>query len=151
MNKRELRNQQKGSLKHLKRSASEDKALLKMMTSSEAEVHQKQVHQKQPHQKLKITRSCSLSEDARLKVSKDVQWIRSRLSIAEDWKCVATVILKGFEGIGCLSSKSVDKVQLYEVYNHYLHYYAVSLLQDKKTALKYSSACNDVPSQWEWI
>jgi hypothetical protein len=57
-NKRELRNQQSGSLKRLKRnapedkSAPEDKVLLKMMTSSEAEVHQKQVHQKQ-----KITRS----------------------------------------------------------------------------------------------
>jgi hypothetical protein len=53
----------------------------------------------------------------------------------EDWEYKATVILKGFEGIGCLSSKSVDKVQLYEVYNHYLHYSALSLIQDKKTAL----------------
>jgi hypothetical protein len=68
-------------------------------------------------------------------------------SIAEDLDCEATVILKGFEGIGYLSSKSVDKVQLYEVYNHYLHYSAVSLLQNKKTALEYSSACNNVPSQ----
>jgi hypothetical protein len=48
------------SLKRLKKSAHEvksapeDKVLLKMMTSSEAEVHQKQVTQKQPHQKLKI-------------------------------------------------------------------------------------------------
>jgi hypothetical protein len=43
--------------------------------------------------------------------------------------------------------KALTKVQLYEVYNHYLHYSALSLLQDKKN----SSACNDVPSQWEWI
>jgi hypothetical protein len=28
---------------------------------------------------------------------------------AEDWECEATVILNGFEGIGCLSTKSVDK------------------------------------------
>jgi hypothetical protein len=49
-------------------------------------------------------------------------------SNAEDWKYIATVFLRRFEGIGCLSSKSVDKVQLYEVYNHYLHYSAVSLL-----------------------
>jgi uncharacterized protein YktA (UPF0223 family) len=64
-----------------------------------------------------------------------------------DLNCEATVVLNGFEGIGCLYSKSVDKVQLYEVYNHYLHYSVLSLLQDKKN----SSACNDVPSQWEWI
>jgi hypothetical protein len=74
------------------------------------------------HQKLKITRSWSSSGDARLKASRDVQWIQTRLSIAEDWKCKVTIILKGFKGIGCKSSKSVDKVQLYEVYNHYLHY-----------------------------
>jgi hypothetical protein len=68
-------------------------------------------------------------------------------SNVEDWEYKATVILRRFEGIGCLSSKSVDKVQLYEVYNHYLHYSAVSLLQDKKTALEYNSSCNNVPSQ----
>jgi hypothetical protein len=68
-------------------------------------------------------------------------------SNAEGLECDATVILRRFEGFGYLSSKSVDKVQLYEVYNHYLHYSAVSILQDKKTALKYSSACNYVPSQ----
>jgi hypothetical protein len=72
-------------------------------------------------------------------------------SNAEDWEYIATVILRRIEGIRCLSSKSVDIVQLYEVYNHYFHYSVVSLLQGKKTTLKYSSACNNVPSQWEWV
>jgi hypothetical protein len=72
-------------------------------------------------------------------------------SNAKDWEYKATIILMRFEGIRGLSSNSVDKVQLYEVYNHYLHYSAVSTLQDKKTAPEYSSACNNVPSQWEWI
>jgi hypothetical protein len=77
MNKRELRNQQKGSLKHLKRSAPE------VMTSSKE----------------------SSSGDGRHKASRVVQWILTRLSIAEDWKFKATVILKGSEGIGCLFFK----------------------------------------------
>jgi len=46
MDKREQRNQQKENLKRLKRSAPE------VMTSSEAEVHQKLLHQKLLHQKL---------------------------------------------------------------------------------------------------
>jgi hypothetical protein len=72
MNK-ELRNQQKGSLKRLKRNAPEVQKCSRrqsdpeVVTSSEAEVHQKQ-----PHQKLKITRSCSSSEVARLNASKAV-------------------------------------------------------------------------------
>ena len=63
--------------------------------------HQKQVHQKHLIRS-NITRSWSSSEDARLKASRAVQWILTHLSIAEDWKCKATVILRGFEGIGCL-------------------------------------------------
>jgi len=68
-NKREQKNQQKGSLKRLKRTAPEVKVLLKsstpeVMTSSEVS-----------HQKLKITKSWSSSEDKRLKASKVVQWI----------------------------------------------------------------------------
>jgi len=63
-NKREQKNQQKGSLKGLKRTSSEIKVLLKWWR-----------HQKQFHQKLKITRSWSSSEDERLKASKAVQWI----------------------------------------------------------------------------
>jgi len=63
---------QKGSLKRLKRTAPEVKVLLKssapeVMTSSEASSSEAS------HQKLKITRSCSSSEDARLKASKVVQ------------------------------------------------------------------------------
>jgi uncharacterized protein YktA (UPF0223 family) len=90
------------------------------------------------HQKLNITRSCSSSGDAKLKASRAVQWIQNHLSIAEDWKCKATVILNGFESIGCLSSKSVDKVQLYEVYNHYLHYsvFVSATRQEKQLCLQ---------------
>ena len=67
-------------------------------------------------------------------------------SNAEDWEYKATVILKGFEGIGCLSSKSIDKVQLYEVYNHYLHYSVfVSATRQEK------QLCLQLPSQLEWI
>jgi len=40
------------------------------MTSSEASSSEAE-----DHQKLKITRSCNSSEDARLKASKAVQWI----------------------------------------------------------------------------
>jgi len=48
-NKREQRNQQKGSLKHLKKSAPE------VMTSSKASSSEAS-HQKQDHQKLKFIR-----------------------------------------------------------------------------------------------
>jgi hypothetical protein len=51
MNKRELRNQQKGSLKRLKRSAPEVKSAPEVMTSSEASSSE------ESHQKLKFTRS----------------------------------------------------------------------------------------------
>jgi len=68
-NKREQRYQQKGSLKRLKRTAPEVKSAPKMMTSSEASSSEAS------HQKLKITRSCSSSEDARLKASKVVHYI----------------------------------------------------------------------------
>jgi hypothetical protein len=109
-----------------------------MMSSSEASSSEA-VHQKQPHQKLKI-------QDLILQ-----KMFNGFKSNAEDWEYKATFIWRIFEGIGCISSKSVDNVQLYEVYNHLLHYSTVSPLQDKKTALEYSSAGNNVPSQWEWI
>ena len=55
-NKREQMNQQKGSLKRLKRTAPEVKSAPEVMTSSEAS-SSKAPHQKQDHQKLKIMRS----------------------------------------------------------------------------------------------
>jgi len=54
------------------------------------------------HQKLNITRSCSTLEDTRLKASKVVQWISSRLSIAEYQKSEAMANSNELEGIGCL-------------------------------------------------
>jgi len=45
-NKRDQRNQQKGSLKHLKRTASEVKSAPKVMTSSEASSSEAEDHQK---------------------------------------------------------------------------------------------------------
>jgi len=62
-----------------------------VMTSSEAS-----------HQKLNITRSCSSSEDAKLKALKVVQWIQSRLSIAEDQKSETMANSNEFKGIRCL-------------------------------------------------
>jgi len=52
MNKREQRNQQKGSIKHLKRSAPEDRSTPGVMTSSEAASSKATFHQK-----LKFVRS----------------------------------------------------------------------------------------------
>jgi len=43
--------------------------------------------------------------------------------------------------------ESVDKGQLYEVYNHYLHYSILYLQQDMKN----SFACTSVPPDLEWI
>jgi len=59
------------------------------MTSSEASSSEAE-----NHQKLKFIRRCKL-------VSKVVQWIHYRLSIAKEWKRRATANSKGFKGIGC--------------------------------------------------
>jgi len=43
--------------------------------------------------------------------------------IVEDWKSEATVNLwKNLKALDGCSLKSVDKGQLYELYNHFLHY-----------------------------
>jgi len=55
-NKREQKNQEKGSLKHLKKSAHEVQSASEVMTSSEASSSEAP-HQKQDHQKLKFIRS----------------------------------------------------------------------------------------------
>jgi hypothetical protein len=67
-----------------------------------------------------------------LKLQKMFNGFKSK---AEDLECEEIVILKGFGGIGCLSSKSVDMVQLYEAYNHYLHYLQCPCYKTIKTAL----------------
>jgi hypothetical protein len=69
-----------------------------MMMSSEAEVHQKHVHQKRLHQKLKI-------QDLILQ-----KLFNGLESNAEGLECEATVMLRRFKGIGCLSSNSIDSL-----------------------------------------
>ena len=45
------------------------------------------------------------------------------------------------------SIKSVEKGQMYELYNHFLHYFGRALQQDKDN----NYACRNVPSYKEWI
>jgi len=57
------------------------------------------------------------------------------------------LIQMDLKALDACSLKRVDKVQVYEVYNHYLHYSVFVSAQDKNN----SSACNDVPIDLEWI
>jgi len=57
------------------------------------------------------------------------------------------LIQKNLKALDACSLKSVDKGQMYELYNHYLHYSILSLQQDKNN----SYACNNVPPDLEWI
>jgi len=50
------------------------------------------------------------------------------------------------KALDACSLESIDKVQSYEVYNHYLHYSVFVSAKDKNN----SSSSNDVPSQLEW-
>jgi len=52
-----------------------------------------------------------------------------------------------FESLDAYSIKSVEKGQMYELYNHLLHYFGHALQQDKDN----SFACRNVPSYKEWI
>jgi len=49
------------------------------------------------------------------------------------------------KALGAFSLERVDKGQLYEVYNHYLHYSVLRLQHDKKK----SYACTSVPLDLE--
>ena len=51
------------------------------------------------------------------------------------------------KALDAFSLERVEKEQLYEVYNHYLHYSDLCLQQDKKN----SYACTSVPPDLEWI
>jgi len=62
------------------------------------------------------------------------------LRVAKDGK-------KCNNGLHTYSIKSVEKGQMYELYNHLLHYFGRALQQDKDK----SSACRNVPSYKEWI
>ncbi len=87
------------------------------MASSEASSSEASSSEAEDHQKLKLIRRCKLKD------SKVVQWIQSRLNIAIKWKRGTIANSKGFKKHWMLVPLlSVDKVQLYEVYNHYLHY-----------------------------
>jgi len=51
------------------------------------------------------------------------------------------LIQKEFESIGCYSLEIVGKGQLYEVYNHYLHYSVLCLLvQEQQMCLHWYSS-----------
>jgi len=52
-----------------------------------------------------------------------------------------------FESLDAYSIKSVEKGQMYELYNHLFHYFGRALQQDRDN----SSACRNVPSYKEWI
>ena len=54
---------------------------------------------------------------------------------------------KDLKTLEAYSLKRVEKGQLYELYNLYLHYSALSLQQDKNI----SYACTSVPLDLEWI
>jgi len=51
------------------------------------------------------------------------------------------------KALDAYSLENVEKGQLYEVYNHYLHYSDLCLQQDKNN----SYACTSVPLDLEWI
>jgi len=87
------------------------------MMSSEESSSEASSSKAEYHQKLKSIRRCKLKD------SKVVQWIQCRLNIAKEWKRGTTANSKGFKKHWMLVPLlSIDKVQLYEVYNHYLHY-----------------------------
>ena len=51
------------------------------------------------------------------------------------------------KALDAYSLENVEKGQLYEVYNHYLHYSNLFLQQDKNNIY----ACTRVPPDLEWI
>jgi hypothetical protein len=56
-------------------------------------------------------------------------------ALQKTWNVKQLSFWKDLKALDAYLHKALTKVQLYEVYNHYLHYSAVSLLQDKKTAM----------------
>jgi len=138
---------QKGSLKaseencSWRQNAPEDKALLKwwrvIRSCSSSEASSSEAVN---HQKLQFIRRC------KLKVSKVVQWIQCRLSIAKEWKRRATTNSKGFKSIGCLFfCRALTKYNCTKCTTTTPTTQSLSLLQDKDN----SSACNNVPSYME--
>ena len=57
------------------------------------------------------------------------------------------LIQMDLKSLDAYSLERVEKGQLYEVYNHYLHYPILFLQQDKNN----NYACTSVPLDLEWI
>jgi len=109
---------------------------------SEASSSEARSSEAENHEKLKFIRRC------KLKVSKAVQWIQCRLSIAEEWKSKATTNSKGFKGIGCLFfCWALTRYNCTKCTTTIFTTYSLSLLQDKDN----NSSCNNVPSYMECI
>ena len=114
-NKREQRNQQKGSLKHLKKSASEVKcswsddvirSKFVRSTSSEARSPKAEVHQ----------------EMKDLKLQRLGNWFNHASALQKTKRVLQRPLWENLKALDACSIKCVDKGQLYELYNHYLHY-----------------------------
>jgi len=130
-----------------KLEASEEKEVLKtsapkVMTSSEAP-YQKQILS----EVLKIIRSWRSSEAERIVASKANQRIQSRLTLQKTRRLKQRLIQMELKSLDAYSLERVEKRQLYEVYNHYLHSSVLSLQQDKNN----SYTCTNVPPDLEWI
>jgi len=104
-----------------------------VLKTSGSKVYQKLMssetpHQKQDHQKLntskvmKILRRWRSSEAERIVASKVVQRIQSRLSLKKTWRMKQRLVQMDLKSLDAYSLEKVEKGQLYEVYNHYLHY-----------------------------
>jgi len=98
----------------------------------------------------KICRSSGAADHQKLKelkLQKAVQRIQSRLSLQKTRRMKQRPIQMDLKSLDAYSLKRVEKEQLYELYNHYLHYSVLYLQQDKNN----SYACTRVPPDLEWI
>ena len=99
---------------------------------------QKLVTRSWRHQKhLKIIRSWRSSEAGRLKNFKMLfKWRLNHACHCKYWENKTTAISNEFEGIECLFSwEHWKKGLLYEVYNHYLHYFVFVSASTRTTAV----------------
>jgi len=135
-------NQQEGSLKGLKKRGSEDKwswsADVIKNTSIEAHITRSIFHHM-------FWRS---SEAERIEASRRLfKGFKSRLSLQKTRRMKQRPIQMDLKSLDAYSLKRVEKGQLYELYNHYLHCSVLSLQQDKNN----SYADTSVPPDLEWI
>jgi len=142
MDKRGQRIQQKGSLKHLKRSAPEVKcswrqSAPRVMTSSEA-ASSEVVSPEAKWFKILSFKSCFMDRSSSEIGRRLVELCNGHFK--RIWRHLGGKIQRA------LTLYSVRSVQPPSPLLCF-----VLLLQDKITALKYNHACNNVPSQLEWI